>query len=195
MPFRILLLLALISVSVFALAQQPVPASAAQPVSPFQATIDSSFGDGFVFDAKFTPLTADFDSDGTEDIVLVAVGKEPMANSNEKNFRVVDPYDAYFGFGDPKVTAKFSNFGDGTFHCVLIIHDWHNATPKDKFVIVNLPFEKLEVSKMPMKKKTVPALSATELGGLNSLVYWNGRKYKWEPTEFSNDTRELKGSK
>jgi hypothetical protein len=193
MPFRILLLLAPIIVSVFAFAQQPVLASAAEPANPLQATITSSFGDGFLLDAKFAPLTADFDSDGTEDIVLVAFGKDPMANSNERNFRVADPYDAYFGFGDPKVTSKFSNFGDGSFHCVLIIHDWHSAAPKGKFVIVNLPFEHLELSKMPLKKKTLPALSATELGGLSSLVFWDGKKYKWEPTEFSTDTRGLKG--
>ena len=194
MLFRILRLLSLICVSVLAIAQQPAPANAVQSASPFQATVNSNFGGGFNLDAKFAPLTADFDGDGTEDIALVAFGNDPLANSNEKNFRVADPYDAYFGFGDPKVTSKFSNFGDGSFHCVLIIHDWHSATPKGKFVIVNLPFEKLDLSKMPLKKKTVPALSATELGGLNSLVYWDGKKYKWEPTEFSTDTRELKGS-
>jgi hypothetical protein len=195
MPSRIVLLLALTCVSVFAVAQQPASATVPPAGNPFQATITSNFGDGFTFDAKFTPLTGDFDSDGTEDIALVVFGKDPMANSNEKNFRVADPYDAYFGFGDPKVTTKFSNFGDGSFHCVLIIHDWHNAVPKGKFVIVNLPFEQLELSKMPLKKKTVPALSATELGGLSSLVFWDGKKYKWEPTEFSTDTRELKGNK
>jgi hypothetical protein len=193
MSSRIVLLLALICLSVSALAQQPATATAPPETNPFQATISSNFGDGFKFDPKFTPITADFDSDGTEDIALVVFGKDPTTNSNEKNFKVIDPYDGYFGFGDPKVTAKFSNFGDGTFHCVLMIHNWKSATPKDKFVIVNLPFETLELSKVPFKKKTIPALSATELGGLSSLVYWAGKKYKWEPTEFSTDTKGLKG--
>jgi hypothetical protein len=195
MSSRLLHLLALIFVSIVSFAQQPPAATPAKAENPMQATIRADFGEGFVLDAKFTPLTTDFDSDGTEDIALVAVAKEPMANSNDKNFRVIDPYDGYFGFGDPKVTSKFSNFGDGSFHCVLIVHDWHNAAPKAKFVIVNLPFETLELTKRPFKKKTIPALSATELGGLSSLVFWDGKKYKWEPTEFSTDTRELKGGR
>jgi hypothetical protein len=191
MPFRILLLLAALNISLSLYGQQPAPAAPTPPLNPVQKVINDQFGDGFTLDASFAPMTADFDADGTEDLALVVVAKNPLANSVEKNFKVVDPYDAYFGFGDPKVTTKFSDFGDGNFRCVLIMHDWRAGAPKLKFVLVNLPFEKLELSKMPLKKKTVPAISATELGGLNSLVYWDGKKYKWEPTEFSNDTKNL----
>jgi hypothetical protein len=192
MPSRIVLLLALACAAICVSAEQPTSPNGTKPATSLQATINEEFGDGFQIDPKFAPLTGDFDSDGTEDLAIVAFAKNPLANSNEKKFKVADPYDSYFGFGDPKVTTKFADFGDGTAHCVLIIHDWHNATPKGKFVIVNLPFEKLDLSKMPRKKKTIVALSATELGGLNALVYWDGKKYKWEPTDFSSDTSQLK---
>ena len=28
-------------------------------------------------------------------------------------------------------------------------------------------------------------------GGLNALVFWDGKKYRWEPTEFSSDFDQL----
>lgn len=189
---RIVLLLSAIGCALAVSAQQPVSMDAIPPASPLQATVNDSFGEGFALDAKFPSLTADLDGDGAEDLVVVTFAKNPMANSNEKNFRVADPYDAYFGFGDPRVTTKFSNFGDGTSHCVLIIHDWHNPAPKAKFVIVNLPFEKLSITRVAYKKKTLTVLAATELGGLSANVFWDGKKYKWEPTEFSVDEDQLK---
>jgi hypothetical protein len=114
-----------------------------------------------------------------------------MAQMSAKNYRVLDPYDAYFGFGDPKVTIKFAGFGDGTSHCVLVVHNYRAATPKAKFVLVNLPFEKLGLGSFSLKKKTVAGIATTEEGGLNAVVYWNGKKYKWEPTDFSDNTSQL----
>ncbi len=192
MPLRILLLAALACAANFCLAQEPDPGNKNSIPATLQATVDSNYGDGFTLDPKYQPLTGDFDADGTQDLALVAITKSPLANSVEKSFRVIDPYDAYFGFGDPRVTTKFSDFGDGTSHCVLIIHDWKNANPKTKFLVVNLPFEKLELVKLPYKKKTLVAISATELGGLNAVVFWDGKKWKWEPSDFSNDLSDLK---
>jgi hypothetical protein len=191
MLFRIVRLVAAVCLSVSMYAQEPATKVAIPPISPVQKVVLDQFGEGFKLDAAYAPLTADFDGDGTEDLALVVTAKAPLANSLEKNFKVVDPYDAYFGFGDPKVTTKFSDFGDGSAHCVVVMHDWRTGAPRLKFVIVNLPFEKLSIAKMPLKKKTVSAISATEIGGLNALVYWDGKKYKWEPTEFSNDKNEL----
>lgn len=168
-------------------AEAAAPAPAKPSANPVQRVLDDQFGDGFKIDSAFKPLAADFDGDGTEDLALVVVAKKPMDNSQEKNFKVVDPYDSYFGYGDPKVTTKFASFGDGTSRCVAVMHDWRAGAPKMKFVIVNLPFEKLELSKIPRKKKTVAALSTTEYGGLSAQVYWDGKKYKWEPNEFGKD--------
>jgi hypothetical protein len=170
MQSRILVLAAVVFFVVSAIAQQPVPASAKTETNPMQEKITSDFGEGFALDPKFAPLTGDLDLDGTEDLVVVAFGKKPLANSVAKNFKVADPYDAYFGFGDPKVTTGFSDFGDGTSHCVLIVHDWRSEAPKGKFVIVNLPFEELALTNFPHKKKNLTGVAATEYGGLNAVV-------------------------
>ncbi len=192
MPSRIALLLAGLCVAASLMAQEPEKAAdpkPPKPSNPVQRVIDDQFGDGFKLDAAFQPISADFDGDGTEDLALVVVSKRPMANSQEKNYKVIDPYDSYFGFGDPKITSKF-DFGDGTSHCVLLMHDWRTGAPKMKFVIVNLPFEKLELGKMPLKKKTVAAISTIEYGGLNALVFWDGKKYRWEPIEFGKSAAD-----
>ncbi len=188
MSSRIVLLLSISALALTALAQDQgkptAPPQKAKPApNPVQRVVDDQFGDGFKLDPAYKPLLADFDGDGTEDLALVVIAKKPMANSQEKNFKVVDPYDSYFGYGDPKITTSFE-FGDGTSRCVVVMHDWRAGAPKMKFVIVNLPFQKLEVGKMALKKKTVAALSAIEYGGLNSLVFWDGKKYKWEPNQF-----------
>lgn len=200
MSSRIVLLLfaLLLPLAIFA-QEEDKPAEAARPAAtkpsanPVQRVVDDQFGDGFKLDSAFKPMAGDFDGDGTEDLALVVIAKKPMANAQEKNYKVVDPYDSYFGYGDPKVTTQFASFGDGSSHCVLVMHDWRAGAPKMKFVIVNLPFEKLELSKRPVKKKTVAALSTSEYGGLSAIVYWDGKKYKWEPNEFGKDAAaELK---
>jgi hypothetical protein len=66
---------------------------------------------------------------------------------------------------------------------VLVVHNWR--APKEKFVIINLPFDSLEVGRIAVKKKkkiAVNTIHAIELGGLGSDVYWDGKKYKWEPS-------------
>lgn len=200
MPYRIVLLLTLFYAAIPLCAQQPAPVPATPaptaasaptaPLNPLQKVVLDQFGEGFKLDPAFPPMPADFDADGIEDLALVAISKNPMATSVEKNYKVVDPYDSYFGFGNPKYTTKLADFGDGTSHCILVMHDWKLGAPKLKFVIVNFPFDKLTLSKMPLKKKTVAAFSATELGGLNSLVYWDGKKYKWEPNEFTDNSKD-----
>ncbi len=199
MPFRIVLLLVALFSPLALLAQEAektaeiaAPAPTKPSPNPIQRVVDDQFGDGFKLDPAYKPMVADFDGDGTEDLALVVVAKKPMANSQEKNFKVIDPYDSYFGFGDPKVTTKFADFGDGSARCVAVMHDWRGGAPKMKFVIVNLPFQSLDLGKMPLKKRTVPALSATEYGGLSALVYWDGKKYKWEPNELGKDASDMK---
>ena len=82
-----------------------------------------------------------------------------------------------FGIGDPRITSQFSTH-PGKPRLVLVVHNWR--APKAKFVILNLAFEKLSISRARLKKKTVPAILAEEMGGFRSLVYWDGRKWKWE---------------
>ncbi len=196
MPFRIVAVLAVILCSISLIAQQPISDSG--NALNVQEIIEKQFGAGFTADPKFKAMTADFDYDGAADLAIVATAKNPLANSVTNEYKVADPYDSYFGFGDARITTKFSDFGDGNARCVLIIHDWQAAKPKAKFVLVNTPFEKLELAAAPAPKKpkkgrpaNIVGLSAQEGGGLNAFVYWDGKKYRWEPVEFSQDFDQL----
>ena len=136
------------------------------------------------------PLIADLDSDGIEDIVIPARCTNPMMDQVEDSFVVVDPYNSFFGYGNPKVTTQFSS--DDPEHrgySLLVIHGagaeaWHSATPKAKFIIINLPFKQVVVKKLAIKKKRlIMGIFAEETGGdqATSVVFWDGRKYKYQP--------------
>ena len=69
---------------------------------------------------------------------------------------------------------------------VLIIHGagpqaWRSATPKSKFVLVNLPFDSLAITHIIAKKKgpRTTALALDEIESSGSVIYWDGKKYKW----------------
>jgi len=136
------------------------------------------------------PLIADLESDGIEDIVIPARCTNPMMDQLEDSFVVVDPYNSFFGYGNPKITTQFSS--DDPEHrgySLLVIHGagadaWHSATPKAKFIIINLPFKQVVVKKLAIKKKRlIMGIYAEETGGdqATSVVFWDGRKYKYQP--------------
>ena len=50
---------------------------------------------------------------------------------------------------------------------------WRAETPKEKFVLVNLPFERLYIAPMTVKKTKVMALLAEEPAGASSAVLWH----------------------
>jgi len=136
------------------------------------------------------PLIADLDNDGVEDIVIPARCTNPMMDQVEDSFVVVDPYNSFFGYGNPRVTTQFaSDDPERRGYSLLVIHGtgpeaWHAATPKAKFVIVNLPFKQVLVKKMAIrKKKPVMGIFAEETGGdqATSVVFWDGKKYKYQP--------------
>jgi hypothetical protein len=113
-----------------------------------------------------------------------------MMDQVEDSFVVVDPYNSFFGYGNPKVTTQFSS--DDPEHrgySLLVIHGagaeaWHSATPKAKFIIINLPFKQVVVKKLAIKKKRlIMGIYAEETGGdqATSVVFWDGRKYKYQP--------------
>jgi hypothetical protein len=130
-------------------------------------------------------LTGDLDGDGVEDAVIVVRFKNLLAGQAQFDYKVVDPYFTYHGYGNPKVTVAFQSDDPRNNHMILVIHGagkegWRAETPKAKFVIVNLPFEKLSVAPlMVKKKKKVMAIMAEEGDGGTSSVYWDGKKYKW----------------
>ena len=172
---------------------QPAAAAPSSTVDTAQiaALVKQQFGDTFTVPAKFpTPLiTADFDGDGVEDVAIVANSKDPMPDSYAFKYDVADPYHAYFGFGNPKYTASFSADPEHAHHLLVIFGSgkeaWHAATPKAKFVLVNVPFDTLEVGRMLISKKKPPifVIKALESQVMDSAVWWEAKKkrWRWEP--------------
>jgi len=145
------------------------------------AMMAREFGPRFTLLPDFPIMAGDLDGDGTEDLVFVVTGKNPLLSEGEFGFKVIDPYNSFFGYGDPKITMTFGTLEPGPTKYVLILHNWRADVAKKKFAIVNFPFTKLELGKIVNKKKKPEmALEAQETGGLNSVVYWDGKKYKWE---------------
>jgi len=69
---------------------------------------------------------------------------------------------------------------------VLVIHGsgkegWRAEKPKAKFVIINLSFDRVTLSGASLKKKPVAAMRVEESDGVSSLIFWDGKKYKYAP--------------
>jgi hypothetical protein len=138
-------------------------------------------------------LAADLDGDGVEDAVIVTRSSKPLTRQLEFNYTVVDPYFTYYGFGDPKITATLNSEDPTQNFVVCIIHGsgaqaWRAPVPKSKFVVVNLPFDSLSITHVLAKKKSPPiaalSLDATESSG--SVIFWDGKKYKWRDLGTAN---------
>ncbi len=131
-------------------------------------------------------LTADLDGDGVEDAVIVARCSSPMADAGGYEFKVVDPYFSNYGYGNPRITSQFNASDPNRQNLILIIHGagkeaWRAAKPKAKFVIVNAPFDSLNLTKILRKKNNIiPALALVETEGLVSNLYWDGKKWRWQ---------------
>jgi hypothetical protein len=152
--------------------------------------VQKQFGSSCTLVPGPQPMTADLNGDGVEDLVIVARCADPLMDEAERNYKVIDPYDAFFGYGDPKVTTKFaSEDPQRRGLALLIIHGtgsegWHAAEPKAKFIVINLPFKQLAVKKLTVRKKTVMAIYAEEARegeGTVSAIFWDGKKYKYQP--------------
>jgi hypothetical protein len=153
---------------------------AAAPTAPsadLTALIAKEFGPDYKLATDIAPIYGDFDRDGKQDLAVVATGGNPLMGEGLFNYKTLDPYNASFGYGNPKVTMAF-NTHDTAPRFVLIIHSWQ--APIRKFVLVNLPFEKLRIGHMMIKKKPTDALESVDNTGVQGAVYFDGKKYKWE---------------
>ncbi len=194
---KLLLLAACVAAAQSPQTSQPAtpPASAAHATSADQtqlaAIVKQQFGDTFTVPARFSPslITADFDGDGVEDVAIVADSKDPLPDSYAFKYEVADPYHAYFGFGNPKITSTFSVDPGHTHHLLVIFgsgkESWHAATPKAKFVLINVPFDTFEVGRMLISKKKPPifVIKALESQIMDSALWWEAKKkrWRWEP--------------
>lgn len=168
---------------------KPVPATKPESLTPL---VQQQFGPGFAVTASQTlaVLTADFDGDSVEDVAIVADSKDPLPDSYQFKYQVADPYHSFFGMGDPRFTAGYGRLDPGHNHQLLVIFGsgtdaWHTATPKAKFVLINVPFDTVEVGRMLVKKNKPPifVIKAVEAQVMDSAVYWDAKKkrWKWQP--------------
>ncbi|HKS71697.1 MAG TPA: hypothetical protein VJQ82_00790 [Terriglobales bacterium] len=176
-----LLALVLLSASI-AFAVQPSP-------SVDNDFVQKQFGSSCKLEPGFSPIAGDLDGDGIEDVVIPARCRKPMLDQAENNFRVVDPYYTFFGYGNPKITSEFASEDPVARGVVLlVIHGagpeaWHSETPKAKFMIINFPYKTIAVKKMAVHKRTIMAIYAEETGAdqMESALFWDGKKYRYTP--------------
>jgi hypothetical protein len=190
--FLLPILAGVLIISVAAQTKQPPPppAHAKSPSPPVtDDLIHKQFGDNCSLLAGPPQFVADLDGDGVDDLVVAAKCKNPMADRDEYSFVVADPYDAFLGFGDVKVTSTFaSDAPERRGVCLLIIHGagsdaWRADTPKAKFLLINLPFKTFTVKRLALKKRAVLGIYMEENGegeNISSVVYWDGKKYKYQ---------------
>jgi len=168
--------------------------AAAQSHEPFKVDNDfvhKQFGSDCSLLGSPLPMVADLNSYGVDDIVIPANCTKPLVNASENGYRVLDPYNSFFGYGDPKVTTEFATeTPDRRGYALLVIHGagpdaWHSDAPKAKFLIINLPYKGVSVKKVGVKKKkkAMMAIYVEEAGEdqMTSVVSWDGRKYKYSP--------------
>lgn len=144
--------------------------------------VAAQFGPAYTLVPGFPPITADLDGDAAEDLVLVGTAKDPLVDEMGFGYKTIDPYNTYFGFGDPRVTMQFVA-QEGEPRYLLIVHSWRLAQPKAKFVVINLPFEKIALTRALVgkkkKAKVIPAISLEDRTGMSSDLYWAGKQWKW----------------
>jgi hypothetical protein len=152
--------------------------------------VQKAFGSSCSLAPQWTPVTGDLNGDGVEDIVIVARCKNPLIDQGEKDFQVIDPYNSFYGYGNPKITSQMGPDDPKLRGIdVLVIHGsgpdgWRSATPQAKFVIINVAVKRITVKKMRVKKKkTTTAIYVEEAGAdqMTSVLFWDGKKYRYEP--------------
>ena len=182
-------------------APQPEASQApAQPVTPAgdpAAYVALQFGPKFKVDPKFPPLFGDFDGDGDQDVVFFATCPTPLLSEEQFLYKVEDPYDNYFGEGNPQITSQFDVHIDGSQRDILIVFGWRRppsglkSKRVSKYVLINTPMERVSVTNFRLKKKKKTdeqAIETVDRTGLHALVLWDGRRWRWNAEGSEDDS-------
>ncbi len=169
----------------------PGVALAASPLGDTAAYLARQFGPAFKLDPTVPPMFGDLDGDGDEDVVLVGTSSAPLQSQEQFGFKVADPYDAYFGTADPRITSQFTLHFDGSARDLLIVFGWRLPPSKSrrtaKFVLINTPFEKASIVNLRFKRKNQQAIEAVDRSTLHSLIIWDGRRWRWSAQGMEGD--------
>jgi hypothetical protein len=175
------------------LAQSDPPPVASQLSDP-AAYAERQFGTTFRLDPKVPPMFGDLDGDGNEDLVLVGTSSTPLLSQQQFRFKVEDPYDSYYGTGDPKITTQFGLHFDGSARCLMVVFGWRlppdtkSKAPKiAKYVLINTPFETVSIVNLRLKKKNIQAVETVDRTTLRALVFWDGRRWRWSAQGMDGD--------
>lgn len=173
------------------------PAAASAPAigaEELQALVKKQFGGEFEVMPKYPAVIGDFNGDGVQDIAVVVRSEHPLKDAAEFGFLPLSPQDEYFGYGDVRhaVQTEYERWQERKL--ILVVHGvgasaWRAEKPAGKFLIINVPFDDLSVTKVKLKKRMVDALDAHEADILSSTVYWDarGKKYRWQPGDTPED--------
>ena len=174
----------------FLLLLATVPILAQTSPVPDNDYVHSQFSDTCSLDPQWKPMTGDLNGDGVEDLVMVARCTNPQIDQDEKNFRVIDPLNSFYGYGDTKITSGFGQTDPRLKGIsLLIVHGsgpdaWRSSQPPAKFLVINIAVKSVSLKKMKLRrKKSVTAIYVEEAGAdeMTAAIFWDGKKYRYEP--------------
>src|SRR5258708_30221755 len=122
--------------------------------------VQQQFGKEFTMLPELAAVFGDLDGDGVEDIGMAARCKNPMLDEAQHDYKVIDPYYDFYGYGDPKVTTTFKEPDPARRGLsALIIHcsgpdGWPLTNPKTKTMVFHFSFRHPSVLQTKITNKT-----------------------------------------